>query len=146
MVDLRSSTRIKGGLILVDENSAALAQGYSDLLLERILHFLASLLDIALGLIDVPFSFKLTVASCPPARLFDLAFGYLGHILGLVLLAHRHSVSRRERSLSPSLLRLRRTDLVERESIPLVADSSSPNQKNDEDDDEDENYGSATYI
>jgi len=43
-------------------------------------------------------------------------------------------------------LRLRRTDLVERESIPLVANSLSPNQKNDEDDDEDENDCSATYI
>jgi hypothetical protein len=100
MIDLRSSTRNKGGLNLVDENSAALAQCHSDLLLERILHFLASLLDIAHGLIDVPFSFKLVVARCPPGRLFDLAFGYLGHILGLVLLAHCHSVSRREISLA----------------------------------------------
>jgi hypothetical protein len=91
---LTPSTRIKGGLILVDEKYAALAEGHSELSLECVLHFLASLLDIAVHLIDVAFGLKLTVTSRLSDRLFDLAFGYLSHVLGLVLFAHYRSMSR----------------------------------------------------
>jgi len=69
---LNSVDKDQGGLILVDEKYAALAEGHSELSLECVLHFLASLLDIAVHLIDVAFGLKLTVASRLSDRLSTL--------------------------------------------------------------------------
>ncbi len=81
-------------MTLVDENYAALAECLADLIIKSIRCFLAGLLHVALHLIDVAFGLKLGVARRFSGGLLELALGYLSHVLGFLLFAHRHPMSR----------------------------------------------------
>ena len=91
------STRIKGGLILVDQSCAVLTTLFRHLLFECVLHFFSRLFEVAFHLIGVPLVLELTVAGRLTDARFDLALGYLRPVLDLVLLAHLHPLFEGER-------------------------------------------------